>query len=235
MKALFSVRIIRVLFLTFCALILPSRALETPSWGHNLVRALSLPFGGGGKEAEQGRTSAVTPSKMPVTPTTATIDPLKCMGDWYVQVAIPTPFDSAAHNGLEQYEWDDKEKRIKVKYTFNDGSFTGKQTVVYQKGRINPSSANGSKWQVKPWLACFYAPFWLDYYVVDIDTKDYSYIVASSPETSGMLAWMYIMTRQKNVSEEFLVPLRAAAAEAGWDMSKAQRVPQSMPQGKQEL
>jgi hypothetical protein len=24
----------------------------------------------------------------------------------------------------------------------------GKQTVVYQKGRINPSSANGSKWQV---------------------------------------------------------------------------------------
>ena len=62
--------------------------------------------------------------------------------------------------------------------------------------------------QVKPWLACFYAPFWLDYYVVDIDTKDYSYIVASSPETSGMLAWMYIMTRQKNVSEEFLVPLR---------------------------
>jgi hypothetical protein len=48
----------------------------------------------------------------------------------YVQVAIPTPFDSAAHNGLEQYEWDDKEKRIKVKYTFNDGSFTGSDFSV---------------------------------------------------------------------------------------------------------
>lgn len=66
----------------------------------------------------------------------------------YVQVAVPTPFDSTAHNGLEQYTWDDDKKRIKVKYTFNDGSFSGKETVVYQKGRVNPNSENGARWQV---------------------------------------------------------------------------------------
>ena len=38
---------------------------------------------------------------------------------------------------------------------------------------------------------------WLDYYIVDIDTTDYSYLVASSPETTGFGAWMYIMTRQQ--------------------------------------
>ena len=32
------------------------------------------------------------------------IDPVQCMGDWYVQVAIPTPFDRNAYNGIEQYE-----------------------------------------------------------------------------------------------------------------------------------
>jgi hypothetical protein len=31
-----------------------------------------------------------------------TIDPLRCMGNWYVQVAVPTPFDKTAHNGLEE-------------------------------------------------------------------------------------------------------------------------------------
>ena len=39
-------------------------------------------------------------------------------------------------------------------------------------------------------------PIWLDYVILDIDTKDYSYLVASSPATSGFGAWMYIMTRQ---------------------------------------
>ena len=59
----------------------------------------------------------------------------------YVQVAIPTPFDKTAHNGLEEYTWNEKKQRVDVKYTFNDGSFTGKQTVVYQKGRVNSKVA----------------------------------------------------------------------------------------------
>jgi len=58
---------------------------------------------------------------------------------------------------------------------------------------------------VKPWLGFFYMPLWLDYYILDIDTKDYSYLVASSPATSGFGAWMYIMTRQ--VSSSSLWPI----------------------------
>jgi hypothetical protein len=66
----------------------------------------------------------------------------------YVQVAIPTPFDKTAHNGLEQYTWDEKNKRVAVQYSFKEGSFNGKEVVVKQKGRVNPKSTNGAMWQV---------------------------------------------------------------------------------------
>jgi len=36
-----------------------------------------------------------------------------------------------------------------VTYTFNEGSFTGKQTVVKQKGRANPDCSTGAKWQAR--------------------------------------------------------------------------------------
>ena len=83
---------------------------------------------------------------------------------------------------------------------------------------------------MKPWLGFFYMPIWLDYTIIDVDTSNYSYLVASSPETSGFGSWLYIMTREKCVTDQYLEPLRASAAKAGWDMSKSMRVPQQ-PQG----
>ena len=124
-----------------------------------------------------------------IAPLDSKIDALKCMGDWHVQVAIPTPFDKQAHNGLEHYEWDEKAKRVRVTYTFNDGSFTGKETVVHQVGRVNPKSENGTKWQVAPIICCCAIPMWLDYIIIDIDSTDYTYMVCSSPTTSGMAPW----------------------------------------------
>lgn len=37
---------------------------------------------------------------------------------------------------------------------------------------------------------------------------------------------MYIMTREPIVDDALLEPLKQAAAAAGWDLSKAERVPQ---------
>jgi len=161
-----------------------------------------------------------------VSPMGRKIDPLRCMGNWYVQVAIPTPFDRGAHNGLEQYEWDEKKQRVSVKYTFNSGSFEGKVTTVKQVGRVHPGNENGTTWQVAPWVGFCYMPFWLDYIIIDVDATDYSYMVCSSPSTGGMVPWMYIMTRQKVVTDDYLAPLKAAAVKAGFDESKMERVPQ---------
>ena len=80
---------------------------------------------------------------------------------------------------------------------------------------------------VRPWLGLFYLPMKLPYIVLDIDAENYTYLTASSPSTTGMGSWLYIMTRQKVVSDEFLAPLRKVASDAGWDLSKSERVPQS--------
>ena len=49
-----------------------------------------------------------------VRPLDVQIDPMRCMGDWYVQVAIPTPFDKTACNGLEQYVFDEAKQQVGV-------------------------------------------------------------------------------------------------------------------------
>eukprot|EP00622_Pseudochattonella_farcimen_P007686 FR743730.1.p1 GENE.FR743730.1~~FR743730.1.p1 ORF type:complete len:172 (+),score=23.54 FR743730.1:57-572(+) len=156
------------------------------------------------------------------------IDVLRCMGDWYVQVAIPTAFDQNAHNGLEQYTWDEKKQRVKVRYTYNDKSPDGPVKEVLQIGRCNPSDENGTRWQVAPWVGISYLPFWLGYNIIGVD-DDYTYLVASSPSTTGSFAWLYIMTREKVVTDEYLAPLIDLSSKAGWDMSKSQRVPQLPP------
>lgn len=38
-------------------------------------------------------------SAMKILPSNVKIDPKKAMGDWFVQVAVPTAFDKGAHNG----------------------------------------------------------------------------------------------------------------------------------------
>jgi hypothetical protein len=88
----------------------------------------------------------------------------------YVQVAIPTPFDKTAHNGLEQYTWDEKNKRVAVQYTFKEGSFNGKEVVVKQKGRVNPKSTNGAMWQVNDHMEDNYKTICADIVAYDILT-----------------------------------------------------------------
>lgn len=154
------------------------------------------------------------------------IDPMKCMGNWYVQVSIPTPFDRNAHNSCENYVWDERNQRVRVTYTYNDGSFNGRKKTLFQVGRVDPSSDSGTKWQVAPWLGIFYLPAWLPYHIIDIDAENYSYLVASSPSTGGMAPWLYIMTREKVVADDYLEPLKAKCAAAGWDMGRSERVPQ---------
>jgi hypothetical protein len=54
-------------------------------------------------------------------------------------------------------------------HSFNNGSFTGATTTVFQTGRVHPKSSNGTLWQVAPWLGVCYLPFWLDYVIIDVD------------------------------------------------------------------
>ena len=54
-------------------------------------------------------------------PLDKTIDPLSCMGTWYVQRQVPALaiLEAGARNGVERYSYDPENERIDVRYTFN--------------------------------------------------------------------------------------------------------------------
>ena len=81
------------------------------------------------------------------------------------------------------------------------------------------SSANGTHWQVKPLIGWFRVPVWLDYYIVDVDTENYSWIIAAAP--SGW--WIYIMTREKVVGDAALAPHLEFLKSKGVNLSKVTR------------
>ena len=146
---------------------------------------------------------------MKIEPLKTKIDPVKCMGNWYVQVAVPTPLDSGASNGLEQYSWDAEKERVSVVYDFDTPK--GKKMTVQQIGGVTDKEF-GTTWWVKPKIGFFYLPFKLPYLVIDVDTENYQWLTASSPKTTGIAPWLYIMTRDQVVTDEYLAP-RIALAE----------------------
>lgn len=161
--------------------------------------------------------------KPDIKPLEKQIDPKKCMGKWYVQYGIfAAPFlENGAHNGLENYEWDEAKQQVKVTYTFNEKSFDGKVNKSGQKGRVAPGSKFGTHWNTKPVIGCFTFPVWLDYYIVDVP-DDYSYLTACAPGAW----WCYIMTREKVVDDATLEPRIALLEKMGVDRKKLVRVPQ---------
>ena len=151
------------------------------------------------------------------------IDPMRCMGSWHVQLAVPTALDRDAHNGVEKYTWDAEHSRCQVEYTFNKGAFDGKSKTLYQRCWFN--SKTGTTWAVSPYLGFFYLPVKVPYLIADLD-EGYTRMLASSPATTGMGAWCYFMTREAVADEATLEWGRAAAAAAGWDASQLTRHPQ---------
>jgi apolipoprotein D and lipocalin family protein len=157
-----------------------------------------------------------------VQPCNKTLEFSKCLGEWFVQRSVPTALDRNAFNGLELYT-DDGKGGMNVKYTYNTKGFDGPQTTVYQKGGFK--NKEGTVWGVRPKIGCFYLPFTLGYVVLDM-ADDYSWMIASSPSTTGAMSWLYIMTRTRVVDDAYLKPLLSKAEAAGWDMSKVEVVGQ---------
>mmetsp|Transcript_12911 Transcript_12911/g.27896 ORF Transcript_12911/g.27896 Transcript_12911/m.27896 type:complete len:94 (-) Transcript_12911:937-1218(-) len=69
-----------------------------------------------------------------------------------------------------------------------------------------------------PWLGFFYLPFSLPYYIIDIDTNDYSYMTAAGPSIKGN--WLYVMTREKVVEESKIQKMLEVVEKNGFDLSQ---------------
>ncbi|MBY0555335.1 lipocalin family protein [bacterium] len=112
------------------------------------------------------------------------------MGNWYVLAGRFTFLEKNVHNGLEKYTWNEKENRIDIDFTYNQGSLTGNQKSLPQKGWIENKETN-AHWKVSPlW------PFKFDYLVIEL-AADYSWTAIGVPSQN----YLWIMARSTKNSE----------------------------------
>mmetsp|Transcript_42112 Transcript_42112/g.119060 ORF Transcript_42112/g.119060 Transcript_42112/m.119060 type:complete len:247 (+) Transcript_42112:111-851(+) len=153
------------------------------------------------------------------------IDPVKCMGDWYVQRGIPasSSLEKDSYNNKENYAWDEKTKRVAVTYTLNSPT-TGKLVTTTQIGKVKEDKL-GTTWLVKPKLDFIFPylpvhfPFWLEYLVIDADAECKEHMIVSAPE-GALIPWMYIMTRQKAEPDENMEKHMQFVKEKGFHLKK---------------
>lgn len=125
--------------------------------------------------------------------TVSHLDIEKFMGKWYVMAGRFTPLERDVHNGIEVYEYDRNEDKIKISFDYNKGSFDGDKKSIPQTGWIYNKTTN-SHWKVSPFW-----PLKFDYLVIGLAT-DYSWTVIGVPNQS----YVWIMARNPMMSKEEL-------------------------------
>lgn len=87
------------------------------------------------------------------------IDPMQCMGKWYVTHVIPNFIEKipGIFNETEEYEWDEARQRLKVTLSYSKGKPTAARSYLYQRGWIW-NKETGAEWRVSPMLLGFALP-----------------------------------------------------------------------------
>jgi apolipoprotein D and lipocalin family protein len=139
----------------------------------------------------------------------------KFMGSWYVIANIPTFLEKGAHNAVETYTWNEKEERIDVNFTFNDGSFEGKKKSLPQKAFVH-NKKTGAEWKIQ-----FFWPLKFSYLILDV-APDYSHTIIGVPDRGHV----WIMARTPKMEESVYASLVKKVRDMNFDVSKIEKVPQ---------
>ncbi len=150
------------------------------------------------------------------------VDLQRFMGDWYVIGSIPIDMwfasEAGAHNGLESYVLRDDGK-IQTTYTFRKDGFDGERTQFNPLAWVYNTDTNAE------WRMQFLWPFRSAYLIAYRD-DDYQNTVIGVPDRS----YVWIMSRQHDLSDEKYARLIDVVTELGYDASLVQRIPQQWPE-----
>ena len=136
------------------------------------------------------------------------------MGDWYVLAGRFTMFETDVHNGIETYKWNEKEERIDIAFTYNQGGFDGEKKSYPQKGYIYNEKTN-AHWKVSPFW-----PLKFDYLIVDL-AEDYSWVAVGVPSQS----YLWIMARDYKNSEQVIKTAQKRLESKGYKADELVYVP----------
>lgn len=140
------------------------------------------------------------------------------MGDWYVIANIPTFIETDAYNAIENYSMNDNGS-IATTFTFNEGSPDGEQKQYHPTGYIVDEQSNAL------WDMQFIWPFKAEYRVIYLDENYQTTIIGRTKRD-----YVWLMSRQSNISEDSYKTLLAFMEAQGYDINKIQKVPQVWPQ-----
>lgn len=142
------------------------------------------------------------------------VDLQKFMGKWYVIAGRFTPFEKEVHNGIETYEYDKAEDKIKIGFTYNKGAFDGPVKSLPQTGWVYNKTTN-AHWKVSPlW------PLKLDYLIVGL-APDYSWTVIGVPNQN----YVWIMARDYNLNQAQLDQIIEEMKKRNYNMDDLVKVP----------
>lgn len=143
------------------------------------------------------------------------VDLARFMGPWYVLGNIPTFIERDAYNAVESYQLD-PDGSIATTFTFNKGGFNGPQKRYTPRGFVLDTTTNAT------WGMRFVWPVKADYRIIYL-TPDYSVTVIGRAARD----YLWIMAREARISDAAWQAALDAAAAAGYDIQKVQKVPQA--------
>lgn len=156
-------------------------------------------------------------SSQPPMKTVDFVDLQRFMGDWYVIANIPTFIETEAHNAVENYQLN-ADGTVATTFSFHDGSFSGPLKTYHPTGYISNTESNAL------WGMQFIWPFKGDFRIVYLDADYQNTIIARQARD-----YVWIMSRQPEISEQTFLKLKQQVLELGYDVDKLQKVPQQWP------
>jgi len=138
------------------------------------------------------------------------VDLERYQGKWYEITKIPNRFEKNLIHVTANYTLKENGK-IKV---LNDGYNTkkGKYEKAVGEAKVNGPGKLG---------VSFFKPFYGDYYIMELD-EDYQWVLVGSPSRD----YLWILARTPQISEELITELSKKAENAGFDISRLERMEQ---------
>jgi apolipoprotein D and lipocalin family protein len=129
---------------------------------------------------------------LPALQLVAKCDTARVMDTWFVIGVKPTFLETTCSNAVEKYtlmeEGGNSKFDINIDFQYNQKDpITSPLKSLPQKGWVQGDRANSGLWKVSPFW-----PVKMPFPIIEIDDKDYSYVVIGSPNR----AYCWIMGRK---------------------------------------
>jgi len=161
-------------------------------------------------------------TQLPALTTVQSCDTARFMGTWFVIAVKPTALETTSSNAVEKYTLMDEKENYDVdidfKYNGKEDPFNCKVKSLPQKGWIQGKRSNSGDWKVSP---CW--PIKMEYPIIELDDKDYSYAVIGYPSR----AYCWILARQPVMDEKIYTDLKTRLVENHqYNLDGLRKVPQ---------